>query len=79
MDAGDDTVVANSPEVIKTAWRPLCIDSRQCEQLCHMQEPSIVQVQSRPAARHLRCKDQGVASSIQGTDDAMPLRIDAKE
>ena len=39
----------------------------------------IVQVQSRPAARHLRCKDQGVASSIQGTDDAMPLRIDAKQ
>ena len=80
MDAGDDTVVANSPEGIKTAWRPLCIDSRQCEQLCHMQEPS-----HRPKCKVGRppviCVAwiRGVVSSIQGTDDAMPLRIDAKQ
>jgi hypothetical protein len=38
----------------------------------------IVQVQ-RPAARHCVAKIRGFASAIQGTDDAVPLRIDAKQ
>ena len=39
----------------------------------------IVQVQSRPAARHCVAKIRGFSIAIQGTDDAMPLRIDAKQ
>jgi hypothetical protein len=79
IDAREDTVVTGFiNKDIKTAWRSLRIDSRQCEQLCRMQDSSIVQVQSRRAA--LQCLQRsGFASAIQGTDDAVPLRINAKQ